>query len=205
MARIYFLRHGQTDMNIHHMLQGRTDTHLNETGREQARAAHDFMVSHGIRPDRIITSPLVRTIETAEIATGRPRDLFFTEPLLIEMCFGKYEGTKVREMDPEFYDYFFHKPDQCAMPQDAETFHDLYDRAREFLKKMEFERENNDDTILYVSHGAFLHAIMGVMNEYPLCDFWKYPIDNCAILTVGTDNDGILRMEHVFDGFAKRD
>ena len=34
---IYVIRHGQTDANLRHELQGRRDVPLNEQGREQAR------------------------------------------------------------------------------------------------------------------------------------------------------------------------
>lgn len=36
--KVYIARHGQTDWNIQHRAQGRTNILLNETGRAQAKA-----------------------------------------------------------------------------------------------------------------------------------------------------------------------
>ena len=35
---VYFVRHGQTDWNAEHRLQGQADTDINALGREQADA-----------------------------------------------------------------------------------------------------------------------------------------------------------------------
>ena len=34
---IYIVRHGETDQNLNHLIQGQTDNKLNDTGRLQAR------------------------------------------------------------------------------------------------------------------------------------------------------------------------
>ena len=49
---IYIIRHGQTDANLRHELQGRRDVPLNERGREQARRVRAFLVGRGglVRP-----------------------------------------------------------------------------------------------------------------------------------------------------------
>ena len=39
---LYIMRHGKTDWNVLHKLQGRTDIPLNEEGRNMARKAADI-------------------------------------------------------------------------------------------------------------------------------------------------------------------
>ena len=203
MSGFFFLRHGQTDMNIRHMMQGRVNTHLNETGRRQARKAAEFMRENGIWPDEIYTSPLVRTIETAEEATGQKREVFKTEPLIVEMSFGIYEGTEVEKLHPDFYHDFFDDPVHCCMPDQAETYEDLLGRARTFYEKILRLGMSEDKTRLYVSHGAFLHALFIVVNEIPLEKMWDYPVDNASIMQLVEEN-GKYRLKLIFEGYGNR-
>ena len=66
--RMYITRHGQTDWNINHRLQGRTDIPLNALGKAQAVTCGEALQGVGI--ELIITSPLSRAYETAEIIRG---------------------------------------------------------------------------------------------------------------------------------------
>ncbi|MBQ1538156.1 MAG: histidine phosphatase family protein, partial [Ruminococcus sp.] len=62
---LYIMRHGKTDWNSQHKLQGRTDVPLNEEGRKMAqRAAEEY---RGVHFDVCYCSPLSRARETAEI------------------------------------------------------------------------------------------------------------------------------------------
>lgn len=63
--KIYIIRHGQTEWNKSGRLQGQTDIALNENGRELA-----IKVSQALKDipfDRAVSSPLSRSIETAEL------------------------------------------------------------------------------------------------------------------------------------------
>ena len=57
---IYIIRHGQTEMNQAHALQGRSDQPLNENGIRQAQEAAKRFGS--LRFDRVYSSPLGRAI-----------------------------------------------------------------------------------------------------------------------------------------------
>lgn len=60
---LYIMRHGKTDWNALHKLQGRTDIPLNEEGRLMALKAHEEYKSWNI--DVCYCSPLIRAVETA--------------------------------------------------------------------------------------------------------------------------------------------
>ena len=62
---LYIMRHGKTDWNALHKLQGRTDIPLNDEGRLMASKAHEEYKSLNI--DVCYCSPLIRAVETAQI------------------------------------------------------------------------------------------------------------------------------------------
>jgi len=67
---LYLVRHGESEANAAGVFAGQTDSPLTPKGREQAK-----VVAKALRPvhfDRIVTSPLSRTKDTAAvIAAGR--------------------------------------------------------------------------------------------------------------------------------------
>ena len=90
--RLYLLRHGQTDWNAAHKLQGQTDVPLNETGLKQAREEAKRREEAGITFDRVFSSPLSRAKETARIVSGLPEEEIQTDPRIMEMSFGVDDG-----------------------------------------------------------------------------------------------------------------
>lgn len=194
---LYIIRHGQTDMNVLHRMQGRTDTRLNEKGRQQAREAAKFLKKEGIVPDRVIVSPLDRARETAEIVSGRPRDLQEPDDRIIEMCFGEAEGKPNEELAQGFYESFFRTVVDYEPPDGAESYEDLFDRIADFVEDLrkryilragetdaKERRGDHGPTIFVVSHGAALHALLAYVGHVERKDFWKIDVNNCAVFQV---------------------
>ncbi|MDI3242215.1 histidine phosphatase family protein [Arthrobacter sp. AL08] len=87
------IRHGQTDWNAQRRLQGATDIPLNDVGRGQARDA--VAVVSGYKWDAVVSSPLSRAAETAElIAGGLGLAVDRHVPELAERSFGDAEGLQ---------------------------------------------------------------------------------------------------------------
>ncbi|MEO5994274.1 MAG: histidine phosphatase family protein [Arthrobacter sp.] len=87
------IRHGQTGWNAQRRLQGATDIPLNDVGRGQARDA--VAVVSGYKWDAVVSSPLSRAAETAElIAGGLGLAVNRHVPELAERSFGDAEGLQ---------------------------------------------------------------------------------------------------------------
>jgi Histidine phosphatase superfamily (branch 1)/Sigma-54 interaction domain len=92
----FFLRHGQTDWNRDGRYQGTSDTPLNETGMAQANAAASAMAT--VRINRIVASPLIRALKTAEIVAEKIGVPICVDRDLRERHFGSFESLVIKEV-----------------------------------------------------------------------------------------------------------
>lgn len=103
---LYVIRHGQTDYNREERLQGARDIPLNETGRSQAMANGRTLAAmrdleYPLSQFDFVASPLGRTRETMELvrqSAGLEPNGYRTDPLLIELSFGDWEGQTLDEV-----------------------------------------------------------------------------------------------------------
>ncbi len=168
----FVLRHGQTDWNVEARLQGSTDIPLNDTGRQQARAAAAFFKDRGLT--KIIASPLSRAHETARLV-GEQLGL---EPVidarLIERNFGQFEGMTIDEVHQhreEMREYMNPTADVDGKhyPWNAEPLPVVIDRVFDCVNAY-----RHNDICLFVCHGIPFRAI----SRKFLDDMYSSP--NCA-------------------------
>jgi broad specificity phosphatase PhoE len=104
---LYFIRHGETDWNAVSRLQGQRDIPLNALGRKQATHCGDTLRERLARdrrsPDEFdfIASPLSRARETMEwvrSGVGADPTAYRTDPRLVELSFGDWEGFTYAEL-----------------------------------------------------------------------------------------------------------
>ncbi|PPD15305.1 MAG: histidine phosphatase family protein [Methylobacterium sp.] len=109
MPVLYFFRHGETDWNAEGRLQGQTDIPLNAKGRLQATAIGEAIRAgrvEGIGHDRLVrlpfvASPMGRTRDTMALlrtGLGLSPDDYATDDRLIEIGFGRWEGSTWKEI-----------------------------------------------------------------------------------------------------------
>lgn len=180
---LYIMRHGETDDNTRRVLQGQKDNPLNENGKKQAIEAGEEL--RGIVFDRIYVSPLIRAVQTAELATGRNRSEFITEERIKEIGFGVLEGSCSDDVKPP-YDNFFKNPACYAAPEGGESLIELSERTREFLEEIKGTLQGKN--VLLVSHGAAIHAIINQIKKQPIEHFWDMRLGNCGILEVSDES-----------------
>lgn len=158
---IYLLRHGETDWNKKKLLQGHTDTLLNEKGKKQVEDTVRKLADLGIRMDAIVTSPLRRARESAAITArvlGYPQERIVVEELLIERGFGEGEGMALDEMKARYSD--------CDC-RGMESKEELIARAGLALQKIT-EMFRDAERILLAAHGAILFAMLEAASEEPI-------------------------------------
>lgn len=180
---LYLMRHGETDWNCAHRMQGHADVPLNETGRAQAKAAGARLA--GLAFGAVYASPLQRARRTAQLATGLPEEKILADSRLLEMGFGAWEGVPVTQMPAAFFD----KPSAYVPPADGESFPGVMTRTADFLQDV--MGRHHGQRILAVTHGAALRCIALQLTGAPLDELWNGTlVDNCAILVVEDDGSG---------------
>lgn len=172
--KIYIARHGQTDWNLQHKAQGRTDVPLNETGIKQAESLRDNIKN--IQFTAVYASPLKRAAETAQIATSNKYDIIYDDRL-IERSFGNFEGKKINGW-AEATGYDIGDLKLNTNVGDIEPVRDVLARTKAFLDDIK-TKHTNTDTILIVSHGqaarGLHHNLVGYTDD---TDWWSVEYGN---------------------------
>lgn len=180
---LYIMRHGETDDNTKRVLQGQKDNPLNENGRKQAEEARFEL--EGITFDKIYVSPLIRAVQTAELATGRDREEFIIEERIKEIGFGVLEGTVSDDMKMPYRNFFFN-PAEYEAPKGGETLAQLSGRVWDFLQELKGTLPGQK--VLLVSHGAAIHAMVNRIQKKDMSHFWDMRLGNCGVLEVSDES-----------------
>ena len=179
---LYIIRHGRTDWNDRHKLQGRTDVPLNGEGRRMAEAAREEY--RDVHFDLCFCAPLIRARETAEILL-RGRDVpILTDSRLAEMSFGSYEGLENSFQIPDCpINVLFHAPENYTSPPGgAESLDELFARTGAFLRERVDPLLAEGRDVLIVGHGAMNSSIVCQVRGLPRSQFWSAGIENCRLL-----------------------
>jgi broad specificity phosphatase PhoE len=160
-ARLYLVRHGETDWNRERRFQGTRDVPLNDLGRAQSRALADRLA--GLRLDAVYTSPLLRAAETARIVAERHGLAPVEMDDLREFDMGRWSGLSYPEVQA------LH-PAELARMEAGEGF-DVAggETAAQVSARMaaaldEIGRNRPGADVLVVSHGmALKSAVCGLL------------------------------------------
>jgi len=148
-TELYLIRHGETDWNQQHRIQGLTDIPLNETGRAQARATGRLLARR--RFDAVYSSPLSRAVETASIIAG---EVGLPEPgivdALVERNYGDAEGLSFAEIEQRY-------PDRSSVPGE-ETRDAVAERVIPALQDL--AAAHPGESLLVVSHGGAIRSVL---------------------------------------------
>ena len=168
---------------------GRYDAPLIEEDRRQAREANGSF--DGTHFDVVISSPLSRALETAEIIAGVRREDIVVEEGCTERSFGNMEGltpAQVRERLPQVRYVRIGHVDYSLNPPGGETFERLHERARRFLERM--LESHGGKKILLFRHENFLQQLHGVVHGFGRMKSLERAILNCELNQFCLDADG---------------
>jgi ribonuclease H / adenosylcobalamin/alpha-ribazole phosphatase len=168
MQYLYYTRHGESLINTNNVWAdnpGSTnDLGLTEIGRNQAYTGANVAKATGLKPTRIICSPLARTRETAKIIAevlGYPLEDIEYNDLFVEVQVGELEGTSFAEY-VKHYTYA-----DLGQFKGAESIKVLQQRS---ARALAYVQSLPDEIILIVSHSCFGRAFYRVVEGRPYTD-----------------------------------
>ena len=105
MAKLVFIRHGQSEWNLKNLFTGWVDVNLSEKGEQEAKEAGRKLKEAGIEFDQAYTSVLTRAIMTLHFALEESGQLWVPETKtwrLNERHYGALQGQNKAEAAEKF-------------------------------------------------------------------------------------------------------
>ncbi|RWC06934.1 MAG: histidine phosphatase family protein [Mesorhizobium sp.] len=166
---VYIARHGQTVWNAESRLQGQADTDLNPLGREQATRNGHLLAEFVHNPEDFdfVASPMRRTRETMErirMAMGLDPQAYRTDPSLVEMSFGDWQGFTFPELEARHLgsrrERGFDKWNFLPPGEGAESYQMLLERVKPWFDAL-------DRQTVCVTHGGVVRALFRMVLGMP--------------------------------------
>jgi broad specificity phosphatase PhoE len=202
---LIIVRHGETDLNKAKLIQGgQTDVELNSVGKDQAektgKAILEYLLLKGKEEEaeeervqnqeremkrniKIYSSPLLRTVETAQIISEKlsslpqPQksksksipiiksnaiqewDLDSLEGLNVEQATAQYPNSW--NILKEWYNPYVNE-ELISIPieDNGESMEDVRIRIESYLENIVYGEKDTDDAIIIVTHGAVLGQLL---------------------------------------------
>lgn len=178
MAKLYLVRHGETEYNHAFRFQGQTDIPLNKAGLAQAERVGEFFRT--IPLAAVYCSSLQRARDTAQ-AIGRGKEL---EPVVRdafrEIDFGEWEGKNssfLQETYGKEWKNFFAAPAETRVPG-GESMKDVQLRAYPALQDILDAHPEGD--VALVAHGGIIRVLFCAMLGLDLNRMWHLHVGNAS-------------------------
>ncbi len=199
MATFLLIRHGENDM-VGKKLAGRLpEVHLNDRGQTQARRLAAVLAAAPIRA--VYASPLDRAQETAE-PIARMHDLsVITDPTLIEIDFGSWQGKSLKRLKRhKLWKVVQEQPEKVRFPG-GESFVEAQARVAAGLTALS-NQHGEKDLLVCAAHGDVIRLAAAHFLGMPLNYFQRIHIApaSVTILHLSGESAYLSAINQRFDG-----
>jgi probable phosphomutase (TIGR03848 family) len=186
MTTVLLVRHGRTKANADGILAGHLPgVKLDSQGRKQAAELAERLSD--VRIPRIISSPLERTVATADaIAAFQRRTVIRdVDDRFVECKYGEWTGKKLGDLAKEpMWSVVQAHPSAAVFPgADGESMRDMQHRAVEGIRDWN-ETVGSDGLYVVVSHGDVIKAILADALGMHLDAFQRIRVDPASLSIV---------------------
>ncbi len=156
-TRVFLIRHGVTEWHREKKVLGQRDVGLNAEGIAQAQALAQALAPIPI--GEVISSPMLRAVQTAEIVAGHHKIDIARDPRLADFRVGKWEGMAYADVaaSPE-YQAFVADPLSQRIPG-GEDLTQIRDRAISAIEQA-IEDAPAGESVAVISHAGIVRVIL---------------------------------------------
>jgi len=195
---LFLVRHGETDWTRERRILGSRDLGLNADGLNQAHAAARAL--EGVEITEVVSSPLLRAVQTAEVVAGLADIDVARDPRLTEMRVGRWEGMPydAAQVDPDFQ-RFLDDPD-AARVSGGELLGEVRDRAVGAVTQALADNPSWSN-VIFVTHAAVIRVILAHYLGLGLASFHRLRVSpgSLSVLRFADDRElpRILAVNHL--------
>lgn len=191
MPIFLLIRHGETDYNKKMHIAGRLPgVHLNKKGQQQAQSIAEKLA--GLPVKAIYSSPLERTLETAEPLARALNLEVIPIPGLLETDCGEWQGQSVKTLRRlKVWQSVQQRPALFHFPG-GEWIGECQHRMVEVIETLRQEHSPQDLLVCF-SHSDPIKQVIAYYLGLPLDNFQRLTIDTASITALQV-NDGGSRL-----------
>lgn len=175
---LFLVRHGRTAANATGRLQGRLDLPLDDLGFQQAAAA---ALRVG-RPDRLISSPLLRARQTAD-AFGAPYEL---DERWEELNYGELEGKPMADVSDSTWAHW-RTDNDYALPG-GESLAQLAKRVEASCEELIDEARHR--TVVVITHVSPIKAALAWSLGVGIAISWRCHVNQASVSRIKWSPNG---------------
>ncbi|MNK24368.1 2,3-bisphosphoglycerate-dependent phosphoglycerate mutase [compost metagenome] len=163
MAKLFLVRHGQSQWNLENRFTGWQDIDITELGQQEARQAGVALAHEPV--DIAYTSTLIRAQHTLKIILdemGNPPIPIVIDAALNERGYGKLEGLNKDETAEKYGAEQVHiwRRSFDVPPPGGESLKDTYERVIPYYEHVIAPQLKLGQNVLVVAHGNSLRALI---------------------------------------------
>jgi probable phosphoglycerate mutase len=176
------MRHGQAESNVNRILAGRhMETHLTEYGRQQVVDSAKQLIKN-IAIEKVYTSPVIRTVETAQIVCQILGTEYAIDERLYETEMGRLVGMNYEEITTKHGDVltrFYSDYDPVLDSFGVEAFASVKHRIMSLLDDLLYKHE--DSNVLMVTHLDPIKAALATLLDLNPAALHRWNIRNASL------------------------
>ena len=195
MIPLALIRHGPTAWNEQRRLQGRTDVPLSPDGHAKVegwRVPAEFHALHWV------SSPLSRARQTAALLELAIRD---TEPAIVEMHWGDWEGQTHNELSERYGEEFKRRAGLGLdlRPDGGESPRDVRARVREWIGRVAAQGRPTGA----VTHQGVIRAVISLATGWDMVSPPPHEMDWASLHLFAVDDCGAVAIDRLNISLAR--